>query len=106
MALIVRVAVEAMGTVTIEWRQIVIFASLASIFFGSVAAVNQKSIKRLLAYSSINNIGFALVALAAGTPEDVSSVLDYMTVFILITLGRFMVVIRIDDEVGRHTETN
>src|SRR3546814_590946 len=57
MALIVRVAVEAMGPVTIEWRQIVIFASLASIFFGSVAAINQKSIKRLLAYSSINNIG-------------------------------------------------
>src|SRR3546814_10477303 len=105
MALIVRVAVEAMGTVTIEWRQIVIFASLASIFFGSVAAINQKSIKRLLAYSSINNIGFALVGLAAGTPEGVSSVLVYMTVYIVMTLGSFMVVIRMRDEEGRQIET-
>src|SRR3546814_17233439 len=80
-------------------------SSLASIFFGSVAAINQKSIKRLLAYSSINNIGFALVGLAAGTPEGVSSVLVYMTVYIVMTLGSFMVVIRMRDEEGRQIET-
>ncbi|HVI97989.1 MAG TPA: NADH-quinone oxidoreductase subunit NuoN [Sphingomonas sp.] len=105
MALIVRVAIEAMGPATFEWRQIVIFASIASIFLGSVAAIGQTSIKRLLAYSSINNIGFALVGLAAGTPEGVSSVLVYMTVYIVMTLGSFMVVIRMRDEDGRQIET-
>src|SRR3546814_16541804 len=73
MALIVRVAVEAMGPVTIEWRQIVIFASLASIFFGPVASILQLSIKRLLAYSSLNNTGFALVGLHVGTPAGGAS---------------------------------
>src|SRR3546814_19849645 len=83
----------------------VICGGYASIFFGSVAAINQKSIKRLLAYSSINNIGFALVGLAACTPEGVSSVLVYMTVYIVMTLGSFLVVIRLRDEEGRQIET-
>ena len=69
MALAVRVAVVAMGPALGEWRQIVIFASLASIVLGAVGAIGQTSIKRLLAYSSINNVGFALVGLAAGTPR-------------------------------------
>ena len=72
MGLAVRVAVEAMGPATGEWRQIVIFAALASIILGAVAAIGQTNIKRLLAYSSINNVGFALVGLAAGTPEGVA----------------------------------
>ena len=65
MALLIRVAVEGMGPATEAWRQIVIFAALASTILGGVAAIGQSNIKRLLAYSSINNVGFALVGLAA-----------------------------------------
>ena len=65
MALLIRVAVESLGPATDAWRQIVIFMALASTVLGGVAAIGQKNIKRLLAYSSINNVGFALVGLAA-----------------------------------------
>jgi len=105
MAMAVRVAVEAMGPATDQWRQIVIFASLASIIFGAVAAIGQSNIKRLLAYSSINNVGFALVGLAAGTPEGVSSVLVYMTLYIVMTLGSFLVVLQMRDADGQPVET-
>jgi NADH-quinone oxidoreductase subunit N len=105
MALAVRVAVEAMGPATDEWRQIVIFASLASIIFGAVAAIGQSNIKRLLAYSSINNVGFALVGLAAGTPEGVSSVLVYLTIYLAMTLGSFLVVLQMRGEDGQPVET-
>ena len=72
-----RVCLEALGPATDAWRQIVIFAALASIFLGAVAAYGQTNIKRLLAYSSINNVGFALVGLAAAGPRGrlVSAVL-------------------------------
>jgi NADH-quinone oxidoreductase subunit N len=86
--LLVRVAIEAMGPATFEWRQIVIFAALASTVLGGVAAIGQKNVKRLLAYSSINNVGFALIGLAAGTRDGVASVLFYMAVYVAMTLGR------------------
>jgi len=105
MAMAVRVAVEAMGPATDQWRQIVIFASLASIIFGAVAAIGQTNIKRLLAYSSINNVGFALVGLAAGTPEGVSAVLFYLSVYIIMTLGSFLVVLQMRDANGEPVET-
>src|SRR3546814_7171104 len=70
MGLFVRVAIDAFGGAVVDWRQIVIFSSLASIVLGAVGAIGQGNIKRLLAYSSINNIGFALIGLAAATPED------------------------------------
>ena len=104
MALIVRVAVEAMGPATFEWRQIVIFMALASTILGGVAAIGQRNIKRLLAYSSINNVGFALVGLAAGTPQGVASVLFYMAVYIAMTLGAFLVVQRMRDSDDRPVE--
>ena len=94
MALLVRVAIEGMAPATESWRQIIIFMALASTVLGGVAAIGQRNIKRLLAYSSINNIGFALVGLAAGTPAGVASVLFYMTVYIAMTLGAFLVVLR------------
>lgn len=105
MALLVRVAVEAMGTATDQWRQIVIFASLASILYGSVAAVGQRNIKRMLAYSSIANVGFALIGLAAGTPEGVASVLMYLTIYIAMTLGSFLVVQQMRDPDGHQIES-
>jgi NADH-quinone oxidoreductase subunit N len=104
-ALGVRVAIDAMGPATHDWRQIVIFASLASIIFGAVAAIGQSNIKRLLAYSSINNVGFALVGLAAGTVAGAASVLVYMTIYIAMTLGSFLVVLQMRDEAGQPVET-
>ena len=104
-ALGVRVAIEAMGPAIGEWRQIVIFASLASIIFGAVAAIGQKNVKRLLAYSSINNVGFLLVGLAAGTQEGVSSVLIYLTIYVAMTLGGFLIVLQMRDVEGNPVET-
>jgi len=104
-ALGVRVAIEAMGPAIAEWRQIVIFASLASIIFGAVAAIGQKNVKRLLAYSSINNVGFLLVGLAAGTQEGVSSVLVYLTIYVAMTLGGFLIVLQMRDAEGNPVET-
>jgi NADH-quinone oxidoreductase subunit N len=105
MAMAVRVAVEAMGPATDQWRQIVIFASLASIIFGGVAAIGQSNIKRLLAYSSINNVGFALVGLAAGTQAGVASVLFYMTVYVVMTLGSLLVVLQMRGQDGEPVES-
>ncbi|HEX8483347.1 MAG TPA: NADH-quinone oxidoreductase subunit NuoN [Allosphingosinicella sp.] len=105
MALLTRVAIEAMGPATFEWRQIVIFMALASTILGGVAAIGQPNIKRLLAYSSINNVGFALIGLAAATREGVSSVLFYMTVYTVMTLGTFLIVLRMRDQEGRPVES-
>ena len=105
MAMAVRVAIDAMGPALIEWRQIVIFAALASIIFGAVAAIGQTSIKRLLAYSSINNVGFMLIGLAAGTEAGVASVLTYLAVYVAMTLGSFIVVLQMRDADGMPIET-
>ena len=100
-----RLCIEGMGPATDAWRQIVIFAALASIFLGAVAAYGQTNIKRLLAYSSINNVGFALVGLAAAGPQGASSVLFYMAVYIVMTLGAFLCVLWMRDSEGRPVES-
>ena len=108
MGLMVRLTVEAMGPAYESWRQIVIFSALASIVLGAVAAIGQKNIKRLLAYSSINNVGFALIGLAAvqpGRPEGVASVMTYMAIYIVMTLGSFLVVLQMRDAEGNNVET-
>ena len=105
MALIVRIAVEGMGPATDAWRQIVIFCALASIVLGAVAAMGQTNMKRLLAYSSINNIGFALLGLAAGTAAGVASVMTYMAIYVAMTLGSFMCVLQMRDSDGHQVET-
>ncbi|WP_343346981.1 NADH-quinone oxidoreductase subunit NuoN [Sphingomicrobium sp. XHP0239] len=102
--LAVRVCFEALGPAVDAWRQIVVFAALASIFLGAIAAYGQTNIKRLLAYSSINNIGFVLVGLAAGTPEGASAVLFYLAVYVAMTLGAFLVVLNLTDEQGNPVE--
>ena len=103
-ALLCRVSIEALGPATDAWRQIVIFSALASIVLGAVAAYGQTNIKRLLAYSSINNIGFALIGLAAGTPEGIASVLFYMVVYVAMTWGAFLCVMRMRDLDGQPVE--
>jgi NADH-quinone oxidoreductase subunit N len=101
----VRVCLEALGPATDAWRQIVIFAALASIFLGAVAAYGQTNIKRLLAYSSINNVGFALIGLAAAGPKGASSVLFYMAVYVVMTLGAFLCVLWMRGPDGEHFES-
>jgi NADH-quinone oxidoreductase subunit N len=105
MAMALRVAIEAMGPAMADWRQIVIFAALASIIFGAVAAIGQTNIKRLLAYSSINNVGFALIGLAAGTPDGIAGVLMYMVIYVVMTLGSFLIVLQMRDAEGRSIES-
>ena len=99
-----RLCLVAFGPATDAWRQIVIFAALASILLGAVAAYGQTNIKRLLAYSSINNVGFALIGLAAGGAQGASSVLFYMAVYVVMTLGAFLCVLWMRDEAGRPIE--
>jgi len=103
-ALTARVALEAFGLQADAWRQVVIFAALASIVVGALGAIGQASIKRLLAYSSINNVGFALIGLAAGGAAGTSSVLFYMAVYIVMTLGAFLCVLWMRDADGRPVE--
>ncbi|MCW3836828.1 NADH-quinone oxidoreductase subunit NuoN [Sphingomonas canadensis] len=105
MAMAVRVAMEAMGPAVEQWRQIVVFAALASIILGSVAAIGQSNIKRLLAYSSIANVGFALIGLVAGSEAGVASVLFYMAVYIVMTLGSFLIVLQMRGADGQQVET-
>jgi len=100
-----RVCLDALAPATDAWRQIVIFAALASIFLGAIAAYGQTNIKRLLAYSSINNVGFALIGLSAGGPRGGAAVLFYMTVYIVMTLGAFLCVLWMRDAEGRPVET-
>src|SRR3546814_264433 len=104
MGLIVRVAVEALGPGSAAWQQIIIFLALASIVLGGVAAINQTNIKRLLAYSSINNAGFARIGLAAGTKEGVASVMSYLAIYIVMTLGSFVCVLQMRDKDGNPVE--
>ena len=99
-----RVCLEALAPATDAWRQIMIFAALASIFLGAIAAYGQTNIKRLLAYSSINNVGFALIGLAAAGPRGASAVLFYMAVYIVMTLGAFLCVLWMRDAEGRPVE--
>jgi NADH-quinone oxidoreductase subunit N len=100
-----RLCLVALGPATDAWRQIVIFAALASILLGAVGAYGQTNIKRLLAYSSINNVGFALVGLAAAGPQGASSVLFYMAVYVVMTLGAFLCVLWMRDAEGRPVES-
>jgi len=100
----VRVCVDALGPAMDAWRQIMTFAALASILLGAVAAYGQTNIKRLLAYSSINNVGFALIGLVAGGPRGASSVLFYMAVYVVMTLGAFLCVQRMKGEDGEYVE--
>ena len=100
----VRVCLDSLAPAIDAWRQIMIFAALASIFLGAVAAYGQTNIKRLLAYSSINNVGFALIGLVAGGPAGASAVLFYMAVYVVMTLGAFLCVQRMRDENGEPLE--
>ncbi|HEX2725428.1 MAG TPA: NADH-quinone oxidoreductase subunit NuoN, partial [Beijerinckiaceae bacterium] len=89
MAMAVRVFIGAFPGIVPQWQQIVVFIAIASMALGSFAAIGQRNIKRLMAYSSIGNVGYALIGLAAGTAEGVQGVIIYMTIYLAMTLGAF-----------------
>jgi NADH-quinone oxidoreductase subunit N len=92
-AIFMRAPVTAFPGITPQWQQIVVFVAIASMVLGSFAAIGQHNIKRLMAYSSIGHMGFALVGLAAGTPEGVQGVIVYMAIYLAMTLGTFAVIL-------------
>ncbi|HZS83376.1 MAG TPA: NADH-quinone oxidoreductase subunit NuoN [Stellaceae bacterium] len=93
MALFIRFLVEPFGALTAEWRQIIWFISVASMLLGAFAAINQRNIKRLMAYSSIGHVGYALIGLAAGTETGIQGVLIYMAIYLFMNLGTFTVIL-------------
>ena len=92
-AMFVRATVVAFPGITAQWQEIVVFVSIASMLLGAFAAIGQRNIKRLMAYSSIGHMGFALIGLAAGTSEGVQGVLVYMAIYLTMTLGVFAVIL-------------
>lgn len=104
LALTMRVAIEAFGSQIEMWRPIVIVAALASVVVGALGAIGQSNIKRLLAYSSINNVGFMLLGLAAATREGASAMLVYLAIYVPMTIGGFVAVLMLKDKDGRHLE--
>ncbi|MEI6486364.1 MAG: NADH-quinone oxidoreductase subunit NuoN [Sphingomonadales bacterium] len=105
LGLMARVLVVAFpGKVAADWQQIIIFIAIASMVLGAVAAVAQTNIKRLLAYSSIANIGFALVGLTPGSPAGISALLFYTCVYVAMTLGSFLVLLQLRRPDGEMVE--
>ena len=89
MALFLRVVVTPFPDIIAAWQQIVVFIAAASMLLGAFAAINQSNIKRLMAYSSIGHMGYALVGLAAGTVEGVRAVLIYLAIYLAMNAGAF-----------------
>ena len=104
LAVFTRVALTAFPGIVPEWQQIVVFVSIASMALGSFAAIGQKNIKRLMAYSSIGHMGFALVGLAAGTEQGAQGVLVYIAIYVAMTLGTFAIILAMKRN-GRAVET-
>src|SRR5262244_1121883 len=92
-AAFVRVSLSAFPAIMTQWQQIIVFVAIASMALGSFAAIGQRNFKRLMAYSSIGHMGFALIGLAAGTSEGVQGVLIYMAIYVAMTLGTFACII-------------
>ena len=103
LAVFTRVALTAFPGIVPQWQQIVVFVAIASMVLGSFAAIGQKNIKRLMAYSSIGHMGFALVGLAAGTAEGAQGVLVYIAIYVAMTLGTFAVILTMKRN-GQHVE--
>jgi NADH-quinone oxidoreductase subunit N len=93
LALFVRFLVEPFGGLLVEWRQVIVFLSVASMVLGAVAAIAQQNIKRLMAYSSIGHVGYALIGLAAATPNGIRGLLVYMAIYLFMNLGTWTVIL-------------
>jgi NADH-quinone oxidoreductase subunit N len=103
-ALMVRVITDAFGGQTQAWQQIIMVVAIMSIIIGAVGAIGQQNLKRLLAYSSINNIGFLLIGLAAGTEAGVAAMLVYLAIYVAMTLGGFICLMQLKGSDGQMKE--
>ncbi|MBK5567330.1 NADH-quinone oxidoreductase subunit NuoN [Ensifer sp. 2YAB10] len=104
MAILVRIVINAFEPVVADWQQIIVFISIASMLLGSFAAIGQRNIKRLMAYSSIGHMGYALVGLAAGSMAGVRGVLLYMLIYMVMTLGTFACILAMRRKEGENVE--
>ena len=93
MALLLRVMATPFGHLLIAWQQLIVLISIASMVLGALAAIGQHNIKRLMAYSSIGHMGYALIGLAVGTPEGVRGVLIYLVIYVFMSAGTFACII-------------
>ena len=89
MALLVRTLLQGFPGIAAQWQQIIVFLSIASMLLGAFAAIGQRNIKRLMAYSSIGHIGYALIGLAAYSEAGTQSVLVYLAIYLAMTVGTF-----------------
>jgi len=96
MALFARLVHDAFGGIVSDWQQILAFLSVISMFLGAVAAIGQTNIKRLMAYSSIAHMGYALMGLAAGTAQGVESMLVYMAIYVTMNIGTFAFILSME----------
>ena len=104
LALTVIVAMTAFGHQVSAWQPIVIFAALASIVVGALGAIGQTNLKRLLAYSSINNVGFLLIGLAVATPKGIAAMQVYLAIYVPMTIGGFVALLMFKDAEGEPLE--
>jgi NADH-quinone oxidoreductase subunit N len=93
MGLLLRTMTTPFGHQLIAWQQLIVVVSVASMVLGSFAAIGQHSVKRLMAYSSIGHMGYALIGLAVGTPEGIRGVLVYLIVYVFMSAGTFACII-------------
>ena len=97
-AMLARLLFGAFGDAFFEWQQIIVFLSISSMLVGSIAAIGQNNIKRLMAYSSISHIGFALIGIAAGTANGLSAVIIYMLIYVVANFGVFAFILNMQKE--------
>ncbi|MGB3328461.1 MAG: NADH-quinone oxidoreductase subunit N [Thermomicrobiales bacterium] len=95
MALLIRLVIESFAPISHDWQQIVIFLSIASMVLAAFAAIGQRNMKRLIAYSSIGHVGFALVGLSSGTQVGVEGVAIYMAIYVMMTICLFAAIISV-----------
>jgi NADH-quinone oxidoreductase subunit N len=100
MALFARVLFDGFGGLFVQWQKIVIFLAIASMLLGAFAAIGQTNIKRLMAYSSIGHVGFALVGIAAGSEAGIEGLLIYLAIYLVMTLGSFACILAMRRESG------
>ncbi|MCB1366960.1 MAG: NADH-quinone oxidoreductase subunit NuoN [Rhodobacteraceae bacterium] len=104
MAMMARVMFDAFGGATHDWTQIIALLAVLSMFLGAIAGIGQKDIKRLMAYSSISHMGFALLGLAAGTGQGLQAMLIYMAIYVTMNIGVFAFILNMERDGRAVTE--